>query len=209
MLDKKEQLLAAALAYNDIYKSISQKIDREIADSQLYNREQFDTISLLELKRSSSYANNLVGEIILLMSQELFLEENLEGFEKKYDQAIFSLGIQEENLKLQVKLQEETHYKNVSTQLTATYAQIETLTPELKDLFGESREISNNLEAYEQIISSRTESLIMIAESLRQKKNRLASRILVIGQAFFFFFLLVLFTLTGWIFNAAAPLMGA
>ncbi len=191
VMDKKEQLLSAANGFFEIYKLISKKMDKEIADSQLYNWKQFDTTSLLELKRSSSYANNLIGEIILLMGQELFLEENIDAFAEKYDQAIFKLGIQEENIKLQIKLLKGTDYSKVSTQLTTAYLKIETLTPDLVSLFKESLEISGQLDTFEMTISKHTEQLIFLSETLRQEKNRIASILLITGLAVFFISFLV------------------
>jgi len=189
--EKKDQLLAATRAYNKVYNSVSQRIDKEIADSQLYNWENVDTLSLLELKRSSSFANNLIGEIILSTSQELFLEKDIDAFEKKYDQAIFALGIQEENLKLQVRLLKGTQYTNIATRLTKTYAMIELLMPQLQLLFRESRGISETVDEYEQAISSHTDSLITLSESLRLEKNRAASMVVVLGLPVFFVFLIV------------------
>jgi len=191
VMDKKKELLSAANGFFNIYKLISKKMDKEIADSQLYNWDKFDTTKLLELKRSSSYANNLIGELILLMGQELFLEENINAFARKYDQAIFALGIQEENLRLQIKLLKGTDYNNVSKQLTTAYSKIELLTPDLKNLFIESLEISGQLDAIEMIISKHTEQLIFLSEALRQEKNKTASILLIIGLAVFFISFLI------------------
>ena len=186
-----EQLLEAASAYGRTYDAMSLRVDREIADSQLYNWKGLDTRSLLELKRSSAYANNIVGEIILLVSQQLLLERNLEGFTEKYDRAIFSLGIQQENLRLQVKPLRGTPYEKVHTQLADTAQRIGTLTPELKKLLVESLAVSDQLEGYARQIDRHTDALVEVSESLRKKENRSAQMILILGQSLFFLALLL------------------
>ncbi len=191
LLQTKSRILEATRSYTDVHDAISRKIDREIADSQLYNWKGFDTRGLLELKRSGAFAHNLIGGIILSMSQELFLEQDMDAFVKRYEKALFALGIQEENLGLQVKLLKGTQYDRASAELTKTLSLLQILMPEMLDLVQRGGEISAGLEVYERIIGDHTESLIALSESLSREKNRTASLSLFAGLTAFFAFLTI------------------
>lgn len=177
-------------AFRNLSTSISNNIDKEIADSQLYNLENTDTVGLQELKKSISYAANLNDQIILSINQDLFLENNVEKFTGKYDQAIYALKVQKKNIGLQTGSLKVKRYTDVSDQLSVTYDRFKSLVPELLNSFIESRKVSTELEDYERLLTDSSDSLVKLALALRDGRNKTATITLVVWQSFFFIFLL-------------------
>lgn len=186
LFKKNEQILAAAKLHNQTHKTLLKTIDTKIADSQLYNFEQFNTQGLQELKRSSSYANNLVGDIIQMINQQLLLQKNEEKFISTYNDNLYFLGIQEHNIQLQIRMLAFTQYSDALQNFKTSFTQLKTFTPQLLTLFTEIVTLSKKLDGLEAKASDHAASLINISETLRKEKNKTTSTTLVVGQFIFF-----------------------
>ncbi len=186
LFQKKEQILAAAKLHNDTHKTLIKTIDTKIADSQLYNFDGFNTQGLQELKRSSSYANNLIGEIIQMINQQLLFEKNEEKFTNYYKDTLYYLDIQEHNIKLQSSMLEFNQYSDAPQNYKTSFTQLKTFTPQLVTLFTNIVTLSKKLEGLEAKASEHSASLINISETLKKEKDKTTSVTLLVGQFLFF-----------------------